>query len=230
MPIKAILYDQGGVTVKVDNDKTLQRICRPFDEPHDVIAAAIRLRQAIFGPQGLNNEYAWGRMPTWQFLRGLLKLPDIHPGFDGPNDPRLVNAYADVFTPHQPMLRLLLQIRSMRTHWQHLQLMAISNTEPLRADRLYRMGVLGLFDKRVFSYRVRSCKPDERIYRYALARLDVRPDEAILVDDLEENLRAANRIGIRGFHYRAPDAATHGALRRYLASYGVPIDTDEEDW
>jgi HAD superfamily hydrolase (TIGR01509 family) len=50
-------------------------------------------------------------------------------------------------------------------------------------------------------------KPDERIYRIALARLDVRPNEAVFVDDFSENIVAARTLGMAGVHFAEPKRA-----------------------
>ena len=47
-------------------------------------------------------------------------------------------------------------------------------------------------------------KPDARIYRIALARLSVEPNEAIFVDDFSENVVAAWALGMTGVHFADP--------------------------
>jgi putative hydrolase of the HAD superfamily len=49
-----------------------------------------------------------------------------------------------------------------------------------------------------FSCRVRLIKPEEGIYRAALAGLHIEPEEAVFFDDLRTNVEAANRFGIHG--------------------------------
>lgn len=59
-------------------------------------------------------------------------------------------------------------------------------------------------------------KPDPAIYRLALARFGLSAEEALFVDDREENVIAAEAEGMRGHLFR--DAA---ALREELASLGL---------
>lgn len=40
------------------------------------------------------------------------------------------------------------------------------------------------------------CKPDPRIYQLCLQRLGLQPSEAIFLDDLGQNLKAAASLGI----------------------------------
>jgi len=44
-------------------------------------------------------------------------------------------------------------------------------------------------------------KPDPRAYEYVLSEIKVKPNEAVLIDDLKENVDAAINIGIIGLQY-----------------------------
>ena len=57
------------------------------------------------------------------------------------------------------------------------------------------------FDEIVVSAEVGVMKPDPEIYRIALARLDVAPQEAIFVDDQARNVTSAARLGIHAVHH-----------------------------
>lgn len=51
--------------------------------------------------------------------------------------------------------------------------------------------------KMVESCKVRMRKPERRIYEHTLRALNVEPSEAIFLDDLGVNLKAAKELGIR---------------------------------
>jgi putative hydrolase of the HAD superfamily len=57
------------------------------------------------------------------------------------------------------------------------------------------------FPVRIYSCRVGACKPAPEIYRRALAETGVAAGEAMYIDDLEENVRAANEIGMLGWRF-----------------------------
>ena len=81
-----------------------------------------------------------------------------------------------------------------------------------------------LFDVSVISGKVGVRKPSRRIYRIACEQLGVAPEECILVDDLENNLAGAARLGIRGIHHRtAPE--TISRLGEFLALPVGPTTT-----
>jgi epoxide hydrolase-like predicted phosphatase len=58
-----------------------------------------------------------------------------------------------------------------------------------------------LVDTVIISAEEGFAKPDERIFRRALERLGVQPEQAIFVDDLEENVLAASRLGINSIQF-----------------------------
>src|SRR5579859_395701 len=71
------------------------------------------------------------------------------------------------------------------------------------------------FDVVIVSGDVHSTKPDPRIYRLCLERLDAEPAGALFVDDREENVAAAARLGMRTVHFVGDDPAA--ALRKAIA-------------
>ena len=62
----------------------------------------------------------------------------------------------------------------------------------------------------------RLVKPDPAIYHLALDRFGLEPGAAVFVDDREDNIAAANGVGMRGLHF--VDAPT---LRGQLSGLGL---------
>ena len=54
------------------------------------------------------------------------------------------------------------------------------------------------FDGVYYSHLIRLRKPNADIYEYLLADAELVPEETVFIDDLEENIAAAERLGIRG--------------------------------
>ena len=50
-----------------------------------------------------------------------------------------------------------------------------------------------------FSCRVQMIKPEPEIYHYTLNGLDVKPEEAVFFDDVQENIDAALNLGMKAF-------------------------------
>jgi putative hydrolase of the HAD superfamily len=64
-----------------------------------------------------------------------------------------------------------------------------------------------VFDVVVDSAFVGSRKPESRIYRVTLERLGLPPQACVFVDDLEVNVRAAEKQGMRGVWFRDTEQA-----------------------
>ena len=58
-----------------------------------------------------------------------------------------------------------------------------------------------LFASVIFSYEVGMCKPDPNIFRLALNRLCVKPEETIFIDDRKHNVAGAIDVGMQAILY-----------------------------
>jgi len=73
------------------------------------------------------------------------------------------------------------------------------------------------FDAVYYSYRIGLRKPDQRIYAYVLQDAGLRPEETVFIDDVEDNVRAAESLGIRTI-LKTPDVDTEHLMRAFLPS------------
>jgi putative hydrolase of the HAD superfamily len=64
------------------------------------------------------------------------------------------------------------------------------------------------FDEVVISGQVGLRKPDPAIFTLACERLGATTSEVVFVDDLLDNVRAAERVGMRGIHHTGSDGST----------------------
>lgn len=86
----------------------------------------------------------------------------------------------------------------------------LSNWSAWTYDLLQEAGkfdFLELMDGGVFSYDVGYMKPDEEIYKILLNKYKINPEEAVFFDDREENIEAANKLGIHGVHFPRHDSS-----------------------
>ncbi len=66
--------------------------------------------------------------------------------------------------------------------------------------------VFELFDGKVASCNVGMIKPEFGIYKYILDTFCLQPKESLFIDDLEINIKAAEKLGIHGIVFQDPDA------------------------
>jgi epoxide hydrolase-like predicted phosphatase len=67
------------------------------------------------------------------------------------------------------------------------------------------LGITDCFDVFVTSAEVGVMKPDPRIYQVALEKLEIKPPEAVFVDDFVENVEGARRLGMRAIRFLDSD-------------------------
>ena len=72
------------------------------------------------------------------------------------------------------------------------------------------------FDVLVWSYQLRIAKPDPAIYRHTLAKLGIRPEETLFLDDKLVNVEAARALGMQAFQF-----STVEQLRADMISSGL---------
>ena len=65
---------------------------------------------------------------------------------------------------------------------------------------------LNWFDGKIISGEEKLKKPDEEIYRLLLERFPITPENAVYIDDKEENLLPAEKLGMKTILFTAPEA------------------------
>lgn len=74
----------------------------------------------------------------------------------------------------------------------------LSNSAPGAREAERHWGFEHITDDIVCSHEVGLAKPDPRIYVLCAARLGVRPEEIVFLDDVPANVEAARRLGWHG--------------------------------
>lgn len=145
--------------------------------------------------------------PFGQLEQGLI-TPDQFRAFvrsqiDGPvTDAQIDDAFNE-FLIGIPVerLRLLQQLR----HTYGIYLLSNTNAimwnariaEEFRKDGL---DIDAYFDGIVTSFEAKLLKPDVKIFDYAAAHCDIKPEETLFLDDSLANLGAAEKAGFRTAH------------------------------
>ena len=185
MTIKALLFDIGGVIVRTEDLEPRRRWERRFNLPDWGLAkivfeghAAIR---ATLG-QATADE-------PWRAVADQLKL----------SASELAQLQQEFWEGDRYDHDLLAFIRSLRPRYKTG---IISNAWPgMRQMHQAYINESG-FDVIVFSSEEGVAKPMPEIYQRALARLSVRPEAAVFVDDVLENVDGARALGMHGIQFK----------------------------
>lgn len=95
----------------------------------------------------------------------------------------------------------------------------LSNTDPIHVQKLESTFSFFKYfpaDRRIYSCAVGCSKPDAAIYRAALKACQAAAQESVFIDDVEENVKAAEKLGLTGIHFHNPEQ-----LRADLGKLGI---------
>jgi putative hydrolase of the HAD superfamily len=185
----ALLIDFGGVLTTSVFD-AFGAFCVAEGIERDRIADLVRTDPVA---QRLLVDVETGALPEDGFERGLAPLLGAGVAPEG-----LIARMTETLAPDQPMLDAMRDLRA-----GGVPTVLVSNSLGMAAYDGY--DVDELFTHVVLSASVGVRKPSRRIYHYALELAGASPEQAVFVDDLAQNVVAAERLGLRGI--RHTDAA-----------------------
>lgn len=185
MPIRAVIFDIGGVLVRTEDQEPRRKWERRFGLPEwglaDLVFNCPASRRASVG-QATRHE-------VWAEVARRLSLTPAE----------LEELKVDFWRGDVWDAGLLTFIRSLRPRYKTG---ILSNAWP-DAREAVKAHVNGeAFDVIVISGEEGVEKPDPEIYRRALGRLNVSAPEAVFVDDMPVNVEAARGLGMRGVHFQ----------------------------
>lgn len=190
MSLKAVIFDSGGVLVR-----TRSQGLRAAWEQRLGLRPGEASELVFGGESGRAAQHGWiSDTEHWAYIQERLGLDDA----------TLAQFRREFFAQDGIDTDLLAYVDRLRTGYR-VGLLSNATTD---ARRFFKeSGIAGHFDAITVSGEEGVMKPDERIYRIALARLDVQPSEAIFVDDFSENIAAARALGMAGIHFADPQRA-----------------------
>lgn len=188
--IKNIIFDYGGVIINIDFNLTI----RAFKE-----LGFTDIEEVVFQGKGseLLLEMEKGKLSHSEFydeVRRLsgLKLTD--------NEIKIAWNALLLDMPTERMNTL----KKLKSQYK---IFLLSNTNSIHyehyaADLKNKFGYSdfnNLFDKAWFSFNIGMAKPEEDIFCFAIKDANIDPNETLYIDDLEKNVRAAEKTGMRGY-------------------------------
>ena len=82
-------------------------------------------------------------------------------------------------------------------------------------------GYADIFDGEFYSCRLGTKKPEPDYFHAILRLLPIAPERLLFIDDRDQNVAAAQSVGINGVEYEMSDGVD--ALRDILKDYGLPL-------
>jgi len=196
--IKIVIFDLGRVLIEVDVDRCLNRFAETFHVSvseilgnHDNRAHADFMIGKIGGDEFHHLTcQRFGQQVELETLRAMWLT-------------MLGQPKRDVIAVPAPLVT------------QKIPVALLSNVDPWHFQYCEEViPEIRRIEKKYLSYLINLKKPDLEIFNYVVADLKVPAEQCVFVDDLLENVEAANKIGMGTIHFRDGEQLIH-ELQQY---------------
>jgi epoxide hydrolase-like predicted phosphatase len=181
--IKNIVFDLGNVLISF-------RPSAFFDNKHYPEAIKSKILSDIFsGKEWLmldNGDISTQEAIDAIAIKSSLKREEIA---------HIFNLRTEIMYPLDQNVRLLPELKKQGFKLYYLSNFPIDIFEEIKTGYFF----FRYFDGGVISSEVKFSKPDKRIFEILLENYSLVPDETLFIDDIEINVRAAEKLGIKGF-------------------------------
>jgi glucose-1-phosphatase len=180
------LFDLGNTVIKLGYDRVIENIRRDTDASRDQLVE-------LFEQAGGYRDMERGLITFWDFYQGLCdrggyrgSITDFHAiwsdFFEGP-----VDGIQDLLEKIRESYKVAFLSNSNEVHAEVIP----KTFAPLfRPDDIFLM-----------SFRFGVAKPDPEMFRKSLDAISAKPEEAVFVDDLIENVMSARKVGMRSYQF-----------------------------
>jgi FMN phosphatase YigB (HAD superfamily) len=187
-PIENIIFDLGNTLVYFD-------YCYFYDR--------VALHEKNLNARSFKN-YIHNKKFDLKITRGTISIKELFKILKrkfklkiGYSD--FVYFYSDIFWVNSSMKTFVEKISRIRK----FKIFLLSNTDSAHINFIDKnFPFIKLFKKRVLSYKVKMNKPQKKIFQYTLQKYNLYPDKTILIDDVKENVRVSESLGIKAIHYK----------------------------
>jgi len=188
--INSIIFDLGNVLLNLDFEASIQAFHKL-----GLNEAVLNKQQAYADPVFYKLEIGMVKPDVFRKrMRQLLNNPDA-------SDRQIDDAwYAMIRDVPPKRVDVLKRLRDS------YKIYLFSNTNAIHIGRLlpdfkreHGFDFPALFDKTFYSHKIQARKPDIEAYQKVIRLSGVEPGKTLFVDDLEQNIRAAQEVGLKTF-------------------------------
>ena len=114
-----------------------------------------------------------------------------------------VNRPLDALCPNEESKKIIRRELFESEYWRESgkNIYVLSNASGRFYEYFPRFYDMDFFDGVVVSCDLHIIKPDRRIYEYILNKYGLKAEECLFIDDLERNVRGAEKVGINAVRF-----------------------------
>ena len=185
--IKVIFFDIGDVLLKIHPERMISKISNCANIPYEVVERAF--------PQNAHDAYERGKMTDYDWY---MSCKTALPKNNSLSEDQFWESWSLLLGNETEVVDILINLKKNYKIW------LLSNTNPMHIKNEIESKYVfqKLVDGGIYSYDVGYRKPEKEIYHIACDSAEVNPENSIFIDDLEENIIGANKVGIKGIHYK----------------------------
>ncbi|RLD35428.1 MAG: HAD family phosphatase [Bacteroidetes bacterium] len=193
--IETIIFDFGGVVIDIDPQITVKKLqelgfedVSKFQSSEFIDDIVRKFERGIFTPEVFRER-----------IRAFLGM-DI-------TDQQLDDAWnALIYDIPAERIEILEQVK------ENYKMLLLSNSNEIHYDLYVRDLQLRfgyrefdeLFHKAYFSFDTHLSKPDSEAYEFIMYQHDLNPAKTLFIDDNEENIKTAKRLGLKTYLLKKP--------------------------
>ncbi|MEK6837783.1 MAG: HAD family phosphatase [Nanoarchaeota archaeon] len=193
--IAAIITDLGGVLIDVGKEKMCAELAKHSQLSAEEIGK--HLSGLVVHSSGPERDLSKGLITPSQFFAAVSKQLQLR----GLSFQEFERIYSDRFTPKKDVLSIIRKVS------KRFAVAMLSNTNEMHYK--YWAKTLGedmkIFKELVLSFRIHAAKPDSKIFLEAGRRLGVEPQQCVFIDDIEEYVKAARKVGMLGIRFTSAE-------------------------
>jgi putative hydrolase of the HAD superfamily len=184
--IKQIFFDIGGVLLEIDHVRSLQFWSDCTDLSIDVIKDHF--------PHEVHEQYEIGKLSDYEFFRAV---KDALPQPNCLKEDDFWRGWNKLIVAETETVKLLSLLK------QSYNVYLLSNTNPrhIKYEVPSRFSFQNNVTRAFYSFDLGCRKPDTAIYLKTLELAGVKPEESLLIDDVEENVEQARKLGFKTILY-----------------------------
>lgn len=183
---EAIICDLGNVLINFDHRIAVKKILS-LTPKKDIYN--------LFFDSPFTKLYEEGKLSSDEFFRRIKKSLDLNIDYS-----TFLPIWNEIFFETPLNIKMHNFLRSIKSRYKLVMLSNINKThfEFIRA----KMSILDEFDRLIVSYEEGVRKPHPEIYKRALQSVNTLPSKTLYIDDREDLVSAAGKLGIKGIVFK----------------------------